>query len=271
MKLVVLALVLAAAAAACACKKPPVAEPTGPASVAPPAAAPAPAALAEPTAESIIEGHITATGGRAAREAVTTLRATGTMRIAKIGIGGKVEMKMKAPNLAHIIVDIDGIGRTENGSDGTNVWERTAMTGSRVLEGAERERSLRAATLHAELKWRELYTKAELAGETEFEGRPAWKIVMTTPLGDVESHFYDRETKLALGREEIAKTQMGDLPTRSVYAEYKTYGTLQMASRVVESTQGMDIEILLDVVELNPSFAADAFAVPPEIAPLIKK
>lgn len=269
MRHVVLALALALVVAAAACKKVPVGQPAQPA--APAATTPAPAPSAEPTAESILEGHVEATGGRAARQAVTTMRATGTMKIAKLGIGGKVEMKLRSPNLAHVVVDIDGIGRTENGSDGTTVWERNAMTGARVLEGHERERSLRAAMLHADLEWRTLYTKAELVGEAEFEGRPAWKLQLTTPLGDVETLYYDRETKLALGKEEIAKTQMGDMPTRSVYAEYKTYGDLKMASRVVESTQGMDIEITLDAVELNPSLPADAFAVPADVAPLIKK
>jgi hypothetical protein len=33
----------------------------------------------------------------------------------------------------------------------------------------------------------------------------------------------------------------------------------------------MEIEITLDTVELNPGFAADAFAVPADLAPLIKK
>jgi outer membrane lipoprotein-sorting protein len=268
MKTVLLALVLAVTVAAC--KKAPVAGPAGPApasTTTPATSAPA----AQPTAESIIEDHITATGGRAAREAMTSMRATGTMRMAKLGINGKLELMMKAPNLARVVVDIDGIGRTENGSDGTTVWEKTAMTGARILEGAERERSLRSSMLHADVKWRELYTKAELAGEVEFADRPAWKLLMTTPLGDVETHYYDRETKLALGKEEIAKTQMGELPTRSVYAEYKTYGALKMASRVIESTQGMDIEITIDSVELDPTLPADAFAVPADVAPLIKK
>ena len=39
------------------------------------------------------------------------MRATGTMRIAKLGIGGKIEMMMKVPNLARVTVEIDGLGR----------------------------------------------------------------------------------------------------------------------------------------------------------------
>ncbi|MBZ0235914.1 MAG: hypothetical protein K8M05_26540 [Deltaproteobacteria bacterium] len=263
MKLVLLALVFLAAACS---KQAPAAEPAAPATP-----TPSPAAPTTPTAESIIEAHITATGGRAARQAITSMRATGTMRIAKVGIGGKVEMRMRAPNLAHVVVDIDGLGRTQNGSDGTTVWEKSAMTGARVLEGAERERALRAATLHSELAWRELFTKVELLGEAEFAGRPAWKLAFTTPLGDVETHYYDRETKLELGKEEIAKTQMGEFPTRSTYADYKSYGGLMMASKVIETTQGMDIELTIDAVEMNPSLPADAFAVPADIAPLVAK
>jgi hypothetical protein len=273
MKSVTLAFVLAAAAAATlgACTKVPVAEPATTPATSSAAATPAPPPDAAPTAESILEGHIAATGGRAAREANTTMRATGTMRIAKLGIGGKVSMTMKAPDLAHVVVDIDGLGRNENGSDGTTVWEKSAMTGARILEGAERERSLRRGRMNADLEWRQLYTKVELLGEAEFEGRPAWKLQLTSPLGDVETQYFDRETKLALGKEEITKTQMGEMPTRSAYFDYKTYGNLKMSSRMVESMQGMDIEIVLDSVELNPTIPPDTFAVPAELKALIKK
>ncbi|HUQ07687.1 MAG TPA: hypothetical protein VM261_34570 [Kofleriaceae bacterium] len=265
---VLLATVTATVTAACA--KPPVTEPAAtPATAA--AAEPAPPTSAEPTAESILEGHIAATGGRAAREATKSMRATGTMRIAKLGIGGKVSMTMKAPDLAYVVVDIDGLGRNENGSDGTTVWEKSAMTGARILEGAERERSLRRSRLNADLEWRELYSKVELVGEAEFEGRPAWKVQLTSPLGDVETQYFDRETKLALGKEEITKTQMGEMPTRSAYFDYKTYGKLKMSSRLVESMQGMDIEITLESVELDPTLPPDTFAVPAELRALIKK
>jgi hypothetical protein len=230
-----------------------------------------PAEPAAPTAESIIEAYIEATGGRAAREQITALRAFGTMRIAKLGIGGKVEMITRTPNLAVVTVDIDGLGRNQNGSDGTTVWEKAAMTGARVLEGAERERSLRKFMLHADMQWRTLYTKVELVGPVTFEGKEAWKVQFTTPLGDVETSYYDQATTLALGSEEIAKTQMGEMPTRTVYLEWGEHGGLKMPTKILESTAGLEIEVTLDKVELNPSLAADAFAVPPDVIPLIKK
>lgn len=262
-----LSILFAAAALAAACGPKPAPAPT----VTDPAPDAPPATPAAPTAESIIEAHIEATGGRAAREAVTSMRALATMRIAKLGIGGKMEMMLKVPNLARVVVDIDGLGRTENGSDGTTVWQKNAMTGARVLEGEERERTLRDGMLHAELKWRELYSKAELLGEAEFEGAAVWKLQMTTTLGDVETLYYDRETRLLVGKEAISKTQMGEIPTRSRYVEYQTYGGLKMPNKLVESTQGMDIEITMDQVELNPTLPADTFAVPADVIPLIKK
>lgn len=265
MKSVSLALVISVVVA---CHKSPAAPPAAPA---PANTAVAPAEPAKPTAESILEDAITATGGRAARAGVTSMHATGTMRIAKLGIGGTIEMMMKAPNLSRVVVDIDGIGRTESGSDGTTVWEKNVMTGARILAGDERERALRNYMLHSELAWRELYTKVELVGEVEFEGRPAWKIQMTTPLGDLETAYYDRETKLPLGKEDTSKTQMGDIPSRSVYEDYKTFGKLLMSTRLRQSAQGMDMEITLDTVELDPKLTADAFAVPADVAALDKE
>jgi hypothetical protein len=243
---------------------------TGPAPTTATTAEPATAAPAKPTAESILEDSIAASGGRAAREAVTSMRATGTMKIAKLGVGGRVEMIMKAPDLARVTIEIDGLGRMESGSDGKTVWERNAMTGARVLEGNERERARRSGMVQADLLWRDLYKKVELVGEVEFEGRPAYKLEMTTTLGDVETAYYDRETKFQLGKEEISKTQMGEFPTRSVFFDYKTYGDIKMSSRMIQSAQGVDSEFILEKIELNPTLAADAFALPPEIKPLVK-
>jgi outer membrane lipoprotein-sorting protein len=258
---------LAVALAAAACHKTPAAQPTGPA---PATTTATPAEPAKPTAESILEDYVTATGGRAAREAVTSMRATGTMRIAKLGVGGRLEMQMKAPNLMRLSIEIEGLGKMESGSDGKTVWEKNAMTGARVLEGNERERALRGAMLQSDLMWRELYTKVELVGEVEFEGHPAYKLEMTTPLGDVETVYFDRETKLELGKEEVSKTQMGEFPTRSVFYDYKTYGSIKMSSRMTETAQGVETELTLENVELNPTLAADAFVLPADIKPLVK-
>jgi hypothetical protein len=239
----------------------------------PPAAEPAEPTAAEPaapTAESIIEASIEASGGRAARERITAMRSTGKMQIAKLGISGKVTAMNQAPNLALLVVDIDGLGRTENGCDGKTVWEKSAMTGSRVLAGTERERMLRKFTLNPDLKWREMYKKAELVGEVEFEGRPAWKIQFTTPLDDIETVYYDRETRLPLGSEEVAKTQMGDMPTKSVIRAWRDDGGIKTASQMVEITAGMQIEVTLDTVELNPTLPPETFAVPKDVIPLMK-
>ena len=144
------------------------------------------------------------------------------------------------------------------------------MTGARVLEGAERERTLRDVHAARRPDLARALPKVELLGEAEFEGRPVWKIARTTVGGEVETAYFDRETHLQLGTEAIAKTQMGDIPTRSHYASYATYGAITLVNKVIQNVQGMDIEITIDKVELNPTLPANAFAVPPDVVPLIK-
>ncbi len=230
-----------------------------------------PAAPAAPTAESILDGYVEATGGKAARDRVTALRMTGTVRLAKLGIGGKMTMIAQAPGQVLVVAEIEGAGRTEQGTDGKVAWEKNAMTGARVLAGDELARTLRKSTFHAEVKWRELYSKTELLGEAEYDGQPAFKLEMTTTLGDVETAYYHRETLLALGSERVEKTQMGAMPTKTVYREYTDYGGLKMPRVVVESAGGIDFEVALDNVELNPTLPATTFAVPADVIPLIKK
>ncbi len=242
----------------------------------PPATSPAttpPAAIqptAAPTAESILEAAIEATGGRGARAGLTAMRATGTMRVPSIGLEGKVEMLVSAPRSMRLRVDLGGLGMQESGTDGAVAWDQSSMTGARVLAGAERERTLRTATFHAELHWRELYAKVELAGEATFADRPAWKLVATTAEGETETLYFDRETRLALGSEATVTSQMGAIATTTVLRDYAAYGPIKMPRTVTQRAQGMEFEISFDQIEWNPTLAADAFALPPAVRALVK-
>jgi hypothetical protein len=234
-----------------------------------------PAAQPTTTAEQILDRYIEVTGGEAAYRAVKAVKVTGTFSIPKAGLTGKLEIYQAAPSNIYMHVEFPGMGIHETGVSGDVAWERSAMTGSRIVEGEERDRALLDATLNAEVDWRRHY-RAELAGTEELEGRPAHKIVLTPIItgregrgGRPRTRFYDQETGLLVRGEEVQASQMGEIQTTSLFSDYRPVGGgLKMPHRTELSAMGQQQVITIDQVELNPSLPPDRFAVPADIQKL---
>src|SRR5437763_8235070 len=108
-----------------------------------------------PKGEAILDKYIEVTGGKAAYEKRHTEVSTAVMEF----IGKGVKMKMTSyhaePDNSYVVVEIEGIGKMEEGSNGTVVWERSALKGPRVKTGEEKAVSLRAASIHHDSRWRD--------------------------------------------------------------------------------------------------------------------
>ena len=110
--------------------------------------------MADPTGEQVIDRYVEATGGKAAYEKIKSRVITGKMSIPAQGISGDILIHQKAPNLSHTSITIPQIGgKIERGFNGEVGWEKNPMTGSRVLDGEEKQQMLREASLNNELHW----------------------------------------------------------------------------------------------------------------------
>ena len=108
-----------------------------------------------------MDKYIEVTGGRAAYEKVHSEVVTGTITVSGRGITGTVTTYQAEPALLLSELDIEGMGKIQNGSDGTVAWSLSAMQGPRVKAGEEKADALREATLHADINWRDYFTEAD--------------------------------------------------------------------------------------------------------------
>ena len=120
-----------------------------------------------PKAEAVLDRYIEATGGRAAYEGTHTEIATGSMEIVGMGIQGKLVIYNAEPNQSLTEIEIEGIGKILEGTDGQTAWSLSALQGPRLKEGGEKSTALREARFNAQLHWRDLYKQAETAGPRE--------------------------------------------------------------------------------------------------------
>src|ERR1041385_4435794 len=146
-----------------------------------------------PKADTILDHYVEAVGGKAVAEGHKTEVMHGTISFTSNGLKGKMTVYQAAPDKNLAILEIDGIGKIESGSNGEVAWENSAIQGPKVKSGIEKTDALRDATFNAALYWRKLYPKVETAGAETIEGHECYKVVMTPSEGNPTTHFYDKK------------------------------------------------------------------------------
>jgi outer membrane lipoprotein-sorting protein len=174
------------------------------------------------------------------------------------------------PNKSYTEVDIQGIGKVREGSDGTIAWSLSAMQGPRIKDGDEKAGALQAARFNAELRWRDVY-KAETTGVEQVDGKDCYKVQMTPKEGLAMTRYYDKESSLLVKMVMTVKNPMGEIPVESYVGDYRKEGALLVPHKVTQKAAGQEIAIVIDSVKFNAEIPKDKFEPPDEIKAMLKK
>jgi hypothetical protein len=223
-----------------------------------------------PKAEAILDKYIEATGGKAAYEKNHSEVSTGSMEFVGKGIKGSVSSFRMEPNMSYTEVDIQGIGKVREGSDGKIAWSLSAMQGPRLKDGDEKAGALQAARFNAELNWRDAY-KAETTGVEQVDGKDCYKVQMTPKEGMAQTRFYDKESSLLVKMVMTVKNPMGEIPVESYVGDYRKEGGLLVAHKVTQKAAGQEIAITIENVKFNAEIPKDKFVPPDEIKAMMTK
>src|ERR1022692_80283 len=169
------------------------------------------AADALPTGEAVLDKYIEVTGGKAAYEKKNTEVSTGVMEFIGKGVKGKIMSYQAAPTKSYTVVEIDGIGKMEEGTDGVVAWERSALKGPRLKSGEEKAVALRAASIQHDIHWRDFFQKVECTGVEPIDGAVCYRVMLTPKDGQPETRYYDKKTSLLVRTNMIMKTEMGEI------------------------------------------------------------
>src|SRR5713101_2957240 len=142
-----------------------------------------------PKADTILDKYVELTGGKAAYKNIHTVITTGSMEFVGKGIKGSITSYKAEPANSYNIIDIEGIGKFEGGTNGEVAWDRNPLHGPRIKDGEEKAAALRDANVNAE--WRELFKKAETAGSETIGDRLCYKVVLTPNEGRPETRYYN--------------------------------------------------------------------------------
>ncbi len=219
----------------------------------------APAAESLPAAADLFARHLEAMGGEEAILANTTSYARGTMTIPLQGLSASLEIWTQAPDRAHMVMVVPGLGSFRSGHDGTVAWGTDPMSGAVLREGAELLQAKRDSDYYSDLHYATRYPTMETLGQVQWGPYKAYKVHVVTPDGAEETIYFDQETGLRVGSERLNETEMGPMPVRMILEDFKVYSGLKLPMRISESTGPMEGIVVIEEVQLD---TAD-FAMPP--------
>lgn len=224
-----------------------------------------------PKAETILDKYVEVTGGKAAYEKHHSLLEKGGMEMAAMGIKGTVTAYHAAPNKTYEEVEIAGIGKILEGSDGQTYWQTSAMTGPHVKEGSEKAQAIISSQFNSEVNWRKLFKDAKTTGVDTVDGKECYKVELTPAEGSPITQCYDKVSNLMVKMTLTATSPMGEQKVESFQTDYRKEGELLVAHKIKQSVAGQEIIMTLDSVTYDPEIPADKFALPDDIKALVKK
>jgi hypothetical protein len=225
---------------------------------------------AEPTAATILDGYIEATGGLEAYDKIRNRVVESELVIEGAGITLTGTVYAARPNLTYTRFHSDMIGTTETGSDGTVVWEKNAMSGPQLVEGAQREFMLREGRLDKLTAWREAYPGgAELDGTVEVDGTECYKVVLNAGSGKPVVLYFHPESRLMVRQDITVETPMGEVPLESYISDYREVDGVLLPFKVRIAVAGQTRVMTTTSVKHNVDLPEDRFTAPEDVLALI--
>ena len=168
------------------------------------------------------------------------------------------------------MIEMAGVGKMEEGTDGKIAWENSALQGPRLLTGDEAALAIRKAASDAATNWQKYYESAEVTGIENVGGKTCYKVVLKPRVGSPETEYYDKDSGLLVKQASTTNTPMGPIPAETIFSDYRKQGDLLLPFHIEQKMAGQQFDIKLEKVELNADVPSNRFDPPAEVKALIK-
>ncbi len=220
------------------------------------------------TAQEVLERYQQALGGV---EAIRKVQSeTGRVEMQSDGLNGKaVLINYSKPFKSLSKVKLPDGRENTSGFDGHVSWSVDAK-GASIDTDAPLESNLRDSDMQYALHQQDYFTKLELAGITDFEGRRCYWLHGTTHWGKDNNQFYDVETGLLAGYRFQSDSSASSDVTTLVFQEYKSFGGPLVATKNILRTAGKTRTFTLTSLSYQP-LDDSLFELPEAVKALLKQ
>lgn len=220
-----------------------------------------------PPAREVIDRFIEVMGGKEAFRKVESQQAKGKFEMAAQGIKGDLEVFAKRPNKLLVKINIPGIGDVTTGFDGKVGWALNAATGPILMDGKQLEQMRDQADFDSVLHEEEDFKSMETVAKAEFEGKECYKLKLVKKSGQEMTEFYDVKNGLLAGSIVTQESPLGAVEVTNALGDYKKFGDIQFATKVVQKMGPLEQVMTIDSFELN-KVDDSVFALPDQIKAL---
>jgi hypothetical protein len=217
-----------------------------------------------PAADVIIAKYIEAIGGKDALMKATSRHSVGKFSVPAQNLTGDLEVFSAAPNKQVVRISLPSIGEIRSGFDGETGWMMHPMMGNQVAEGARLEEMKSNAEFVEPLRYEKYVASMETVEQTDFEGKPCYKVKVVGKDGKESFEFFETDTGLQRGSSGQNETPMGPVDVVTFNAEWIEADGLKFPARTVQKLMGQEQIVTIEKVELN-KVDASVFAIPEEI------
>ena len=221
------------------------------------------------TAKMVVEDYLMTITGKENMDDVAKvykkIKGLKTVMKASISQGEQtINMSMmvysKAPNLYKMEINAMGMVVQKEVFNGTSGGSMNMQTGKKELTDEEIKEKQVSLYIDKELRYDQLGYVLNLESIEKVDGKLAYKIAVTDPMGNVGYEFYDMESKLKVSELKIETTSSGEsISITQYFSDYRPAKYFQYPNKIVIDNNGQEIEMNLSELEFNPKFSNDEF------------
>ena len=225
-----------------------------------------------PAAKEVVEKYVEATGGADALKSIKNRVVKGKMMIKEAGIGGAITTMSARGGKGYTEVEITGIGTEKQGSDGTTFWSQSQFTGTRILEGAERDQYVKENDFESDLNPEKYFTEMKVTGVEKVGEEDCYRVEKTKKSGDKQVDFYSVASGLMTKSVNTIASPVGKMEIVTTVSDYRKVGDLTVSFKSEQKLpNNMTQLITIESVDLNTEIEDSKFALPEEIQKLKDK
>jgi outer membrane lipoprotein-sorting protein len=177
---------------------------------------------------------------------------------------------VKQPNLRRTVVEIQNIGKIEEGYDGKHAWQLDPIMGAKLKNNNDDDLAA-GLDVGGEIDWRKTYKSATNEGEEKINGKDTYRVKLEAKKGGSETRYFEKATGLVIKLKKNSKSDLGNFTVDMDIGDYKKIGDVTMPHNFAISMLGQKVEMKLTEVKLNPTIPDSQFAPPDAVKELIKK
>jgi hypothetical protein len=223
------------------------------------------------TVDEVVEKSLTALGGRATLEKLTSRHTTGTMVVSTPGgdLPGTIEVFNQAPNKLRTLINVDlsslgaGAVTVDQRFDGTSGYAMDSMRGDGPVTGAQLENMRNSVFPSPLLNYKERGTKIVLGGKEKVGDRDAFALSITPQTGSVSRVFIDAESYLPI--KAIINTELpdiGPLEQTTEFSDYREVDGVKVPHRLKGSSAVQNFTVTVTKVEHDTKIDPALFVKP---------